>query len=181
MTLWREPLADVTFDDIQAFCEQQTAEGLQLDYKEQIPNDLAKTVAAFANTRGGLLLLGIAADKTTNKPKVPIQGMDGAVGLSERITQICRDGIHPGIIPEISSPITVPDSENKVVLALRVDESSESPHSISNGTQVYVRTGDTSKPLSLANVTTIVSLLERKGPAVDKRERLVERHLVRAR
>jgi hypothetical protein len=71
MSLWSKPVDAIIFDDINIFCEQQQSEGSRLDYKLDIPNDFEKVVAAFANTLGGLIVLGVEADKTTNKPVWP--------------------------------------------------------------------------------------------------------------
>jgi predicted HTH transcriptional regulator len=99
MSLWTKRMSDVQFADVDEFCRAGYREGPQLDYKQTIPNDLAKTVAALANTKGGLLLLGVEASTTTNQPSWPCTGMPVDKGLSERITQICRDGIYPPVLP----------------------------------------------------------------------------------
>jgi hypothetical protein len=62
-------------------------EGARLDYKGiAFPKDLSKTIAAFANTLGGLIILGVDADKKTNTPIwPPVAGMPMEAGLSERV------------------------------------------------------------------------------------------------
>jgi hypothetical protein len=58
-------LREVTFADLQALQENQIPESHTLDYKRDFPFDkdgrlsLAADVVAFANTRGGDLILGI--------------------------------------------------------------------------------------------------------------------------
>jgi hypothetical protein len=48
------------------FCQTKQAEGARLDYKgTAFPKDLAKIIAAFSNTLGGLILLGVDADGAT--------------------------------------------------------------------------------------------------------------------
>src|SRR5687768_3362182 len=99
MSLWTKPIADITFDDIDAFCKTMQPEGARLDYKGiSFPSDLAKTLAAFANTLGGLVLLGVDADKTTNQPIWPaIAGMPTQPGLQERAYQIAQEAIYPPV------------------------------------------------------------------------------------
>ena len=60
----------VTFKEIKSFCDQQFSEGLRIEYKREFPQnvDLAKTICAFANSAGGILLIGVEADKVTNIP-----------------------------------------------------------------------------------------------------------------
>ncbi|MEV0928776.1 ATP-binding protein [Streptomyces spongiicola] len=66
------PPGPVTFDLVKGAAEANLAESDDLDWKEQLPqpprdgrwNELAKDVAAMANTRGGLLIFGVR-DRTT--------------------------------------------------------------------------------------------------------------------
>lgn len=179
MSLWNMPLRDVAFTDIDAFCKIGHAEGLQLDYKSEVPKELAKTVAAFANTRGGLLLLGVDADKQANKPIWPYGGMDADEGLSEQIVAKCRDGIYPPVIPETSSFIANPSDATKGYMVVRVDESPRAPHSIKNGKYIYERTGDMNNPIDYAHIDRVALLLERRKAPESYREFLVNRHLTR--
>jgi hypothetical protein len=179
MSLWRKPLDSINFQDIDEFCAAQHPEGLQLDYKRDIPADLAKTVAAFANTRGGLIVLGVAANTTDNKPLLPIEGMPAAKGISERILQICRDGIYPPVLPEISEIIRLPNDASTVFVVVRIDESREAPHSIQNGKKVYVRTGEAAKPIDLADIDRIEHLLKRRRVPSKFRKKLIARSIER--
>jgi hypothetical protein len=182
MSLWSKQLSQVTFTDIEEFCALQIPEGAQLDYKREIPNDLAKTVAAFANSRGGLILLGVSANQKTNTPDLPIAGMPFSKGLTERVTAICRDNIYPSLIPEHSEVIAHPDNNEQCFIVLRIEESELAPHSITNKTHVYVRTGDTNHKLDiLANVDQIESLLDRRRRNERDREQLIVQHLARAK
>ena len=59
-------LADKSYGDLIAFLEQDLAEGVRLDDKSAFPGNLAKTLAAMANTDGGLILIGVGEDD--NRP-----------------------------------------------------------------------------------------------------------------
>lgn len=179
MSLWSKPISDIEYSDVESFCKLEIPEGLQLDYKRELPGNLAKLVAAFANTRGGLILLGVEANTTTNKPSWPCDGMESRAGLSEQIMQVCRDNIYPPILPEISTPLANPSDANKIFIVVRVDESVSAPHSMRNGTEVYTRTGDTNHPIDLMNIDRISLLLDRRRQPVLKRESLIDRHLKR--
>ncbi|MBQ6436197.1 ATP-binding protein [bacterium] len=66
-TPFGKKLDELSFKDIQNFCEKSVPENIYLDYKEEInpKNDhLAKTIASFANTYGGWILIGVK-EKTT--------------------------------------------------------------------------------------------------------------------
>lgn len=64
--------------------EMKVREGLKVDYKEDFPKDLPKLITAFANSHGGIVLIGVKADKETNEP-IEICGIDLEDGLEERV------------------------------------------------------------------------------------------------
>ncbi len=179
MSLEYKPIDQITFDDIEKFCIQRVREGSRLDYKAQFPNDLQKLVAAFANTMGGTIILGVDADATTNTPRWPPRGMSRAVGIEERITAICRDNIHPPVRPQISRVLDNPHSPGSVVVVVRVDESPEAPHAV-KGRVIYERTGSQNKPFDHAHVDRIRHLFERRSRVEEQRRELVSRELQRA-
>ena len=179
MSLWNKPLSGVTYDDLDAFCRLGLPEGMQLDYKQEVTSKLANLVCAYANTRGGLLLLGVDSDKSTNKPVWPSEGMERNVGYSEQITQICRDNIYPPVLPEISQLLDTPAGSDRVFLVVRIAESIQAPHSMRNSNKVYVRTGDVNSPFKLADVERIKVLLDRRANLENHREYLLTRYLTR--
>ena len=54
MSLYTKPIADITLQDVEAFCREGIQENATLDYKEAFPNHLENTIAAMANTIGGV-------------------------------------------------------------------------------------------------------------------------------
>jgi len=178
MSLWYKEVESITFSDIEAFCSQGIAEGLRLDYKSQIPGELEKLVAAFANTLGGLIILGVEADKSTNKPVWPPKGMPQAQGIEEQITAICRDNVYPPVRPLISDIIDNPPHPGTALAVIRVDESPEAPHAVKG--RIYERTGSQGRPFDLSHIDRISYLLGRRGRIEEQRRDLVERELKRA-
>jgi predicted HTH transcriptional regulator len=142
-------IADIAWQDVADFCDSQPAESAMLDYKEAMPRELEKTVAAMANTLGGVLLIGIEEDDES-KPKLPIQGVVMQPGLVEQVTSICVDNIYPPVIPEVQ--LCTSDDRTRAVIVIRVPQSRDAPHAISKNTRVYVRTGRQNKPEELASV-----------------------------
>jgi hypothetical protein len=179
MSLWYTQPDSITYNDIDAFCAQQVAESIRLDYKLDVPKDLAKLVAAFANTLGGLIIFGVEADKTTNKPVWPsAKGMAKKQGLDELITAICRDGIYPPVRPQISSIIDNPNPAGTVLAVVRIDESREAPHAVDG--LVYERTGSQGKPYRLGQINKIADLLRRRNRVEKQRLALTTTELKRA-
>jgi len=60
VSIHRTALDVLTWEEIVEFCDQPVAENTVLDYKRDMPADIEKTVAAMANTLGGLILVGVA-------------------------------------------------------------------------------------------------------------------------
>jgi predicted HTH transcriptional regulator len=90
-------------------------EGLQLDYKQTVSSaaKIAKTMVSFANTRGGVLLIGIRDNKTVSgvksedekymldmaasfycKPEIPIEIIEHVVEGKLVLEAIVKEGIH---------------------------------------------------------------------------------------
>ena len=57
--LFTKEITKITFEDVVNFCKEQMPESINLDYKEDFPRHLEKTISAFANTMGGLIILGV--------------------------------------------------------------------------------------------------------------------------
>jgi hypothetical protein len=147
-----------------------------LDFKVDFPNNLEKTIAAFANTLGGLILLGVDSDPTTNMPIWPSQkGMPRDVGLEERVYQKATEAIYPPVMAMSVSPVI----ENKhlpgnAILVIRVDESKQAPHAVEKGREVYVyeRSGNKTDPLKLAHIDRIKYLLDRRTRIEEQRDEI---------
>jgi Schlafen, AlbA_2 len=64
--------------------------------EEQLGYDLSKVVSAFANTEGGLLILGMAEGKSgKNRVAARLDGVSGADWSSHRLQQLLESNIHP--------------------------------------------------------------------------------------
>ena len=55
---------DITFSDIEDFC-REFGEGIRVEYKRDfdIKKHIPKNVSAFANTQGGIFIIGAETDK----------------------------------------------------------------------------------------------------------------------
>jgi len=107
-SLFTAPLGTITADDVQAFLDLDLEEGTRLDYKQAEknndgpPSSMLNVIVAFANTQGGLLVLGVEADKRTNRP-IKREGLTFLKrgSLEEAITSRCYSSIIPPLAPEI--------------------------------------------------------------------------------
>ena len=128
---------EIDFNDIEAFC-REWAEGVRVEYKSEIAH-IPKIISSFANTQGGIFIIGVDADKECNKVIFPIQGTPNEGGIEERIVQSAITGIHPPVSPEVIIR-DVPGKIGSVVVVVRVGESSGSTSTrfFSHSTKVYV-------------------------------------------
>src|SRR5438105_1686804 len=98
MNLWRIAIEQLAFGDVAAFCAQKPPprEGLRLDFKLDIPSHLERLLAGFANTVGGIIILGVGSNDT-NEPVWPPAGIDDSPGIAERIRQIANEAVDPPV------------------------------------------------------------------------------------
>lgn len=169
--LFSIPLRDVEFQHIDDFC-RAWPEGVRVEYKrELVTNRIPKVVSSFANTSGGIWIIGVATD-TSNRPVFPICGFPHEPGIEERITQSCYHNLYPPLLPEIKI-IDVPGDTRNVVSVVQILESVEAPHAIENSTKVYIRTNSTTEIIQLAEIDRIEYLLKRRQQPEQKREDMI--------
>jgi len=106
-------------------------ESVILEYKEEINTNFYKSLSAFANTKGGIILLGVTDKK---EPK----GIDLPKGRQETIINQIVDSL--GIQPEINI-LTI---EGKNILSVLVEKSS---NPISYKGKYYKRVGNTTREM----------------------------------
>ncbi|MYA37075.1 MAG: winged helix-turn-helix transcriptional regulator [Gammaproteobacteria bacterium] len=111
-----------------------------LEFKRDLssPSGILRSIVAFANSAGGVLLLGVE-DDTRN-----VRGIEKPLEMEERMANLISDGICPRLIPDIE----ILPWRCKNVLAVRVHPSPGRPHYLKNaGLQggAYVRVGSTNR------------------------------------
>jgi hypothetical protein len=129
---------NLTYQNVIEFLNSRPPENLFLDYKAAL-NDgggLEKDLAAFANTRGGLIFIGVKEDEE-RRPVMPPIGIPRKEGLQEQIGQIDTGNLWPPVSPDVRV-LPIPKSEN-VLVAIRIPESELAPHWLFEKNKVYVR------------------------------------------
>jgi hypothetical protein len=160
--LFPKPIPDLEYQDIEKFCERFT-ENIRVEYKstfdQNVRKKIPRVVSAFANAYGGALIVGINA--INGIPQKPIEGIVFA-DPEPRLTlqNICRDNIFPEV--SVYSSLVPSSVAGKAFLVVEVNESPKAPHAIENSTQVYVRSGDSVEPNTLADLGLIERLLLRR-------------------
>lgn len=164
--MFSKPLSKIEYSDVEAFCDT-FGEGVRVEYKSEMIEAIPKTVSAFANTLGGILVIGAETDDQ-NKVTA-INGIDKKAGIEEGIIDSSLNGIYPSVIPEVRV-FDIPGKRGKIVVVVKVHESIQAPHAIQNSTRVYIRTGSRSQPYELAEIDRIEYMLKRR----EKPEKLKE-------
>src|SRR5256886_14732576 len=117
--LFTAPVDEVTEDLLRDFLAHQVREGRVVEYKKIVTNEVVEVIASYANTFGGLVLVGVetAAAPDRDLPgNVPGVKPDQKEALVNKINELLDP---PWWCPEV---IQVPwGSNGDVVLAVRVD------------------------------------------------------------
>ena len=156
--MFNKLLTEIGYSDVEVFCHT-FSEGVRVEYKREMIENIPKVISAFANTLGGIVVIGVETDE--HNRVVAISGIDRVAGIEERILDSSLNGIYPSVIPEIGI-FEIPGKKAKVVVVIKVHESVQAPHAIQNSTRVYIRTGSTSQPYELAEMDRIEYMLERR-------------------
>ncbi len=121
----------------------ENGEGLTVEFKQRFSSfeKIAKEMIAFANTRGGCILIGVDDDKL-------IYG----IASEKSDIELVRESAEKYCAPPIDYKIETLEIERKDILIVEVAESKTKPHRIQdyknklelNNAQVYVRIKDKS-------------------------------------
>lgn len=164
MNLFSADLDNVLITDLEDFLainapiQQRPPEGLRIDYKLKEPTDLSETVAAFANTFGGLILIGVESVRTkhnfpTSLPGDTFPGGDVKARIAGKIlSQVTpRPEISIGVVP-------VPSKNDRVVVVVRVAAGPWPPYefSMSNAVRIPVRVQDTNRQATLREIEQLI-------------------------
>lgn len=125
-------------------------EGKTLEFKRDIspPENLLRTMVAFANGAGGTLLIGVN-DRTRQ-----VRGIAEPTRAGEQLANLVSDCIEPRLVPEIQ----ILPWRKTYIIAARVFPSSSRPHFIKNAGPeqgVYVRVGSTNRRADPAQIEEI--------------------------
>ncbi len=142
----------ITYEDVAAFCKV-FPESVRVEYKQDIIKNIPKVISSFANTVGGIWVIGVETDKATNLPKLPLVGMRRRAGIEEQIVQSAQSGIYPPVTPDVRV-LDVPGKPDQMLAVVKVSESIEAPHAIEGSTRVYIRNASTTDPYELADISS---------------------------
>jgi len=107
----------MNYKDIEVFLEE--GEGFQIEFKRKVssPEKIARTIIAFANTKGGTIVFGVDDDKS-------IVGVDSEKAEVEMIQT--AGGFYCD--PPVEMEVDIIPFKGKDVIAVTIDESRMKPH-----------------------------------------------------
>lgn len=113
-----------------------------LEYKEKFDERTLESAAAFANTKGGIVLIGISDNGTVKGIQL---GKESQKNWANQISQ----STEPRVIPEIE----VCELDGKSVVAIRIKEHPIKPVSLKG--RCYKRAGNSNRILTLQEIAQI--------------------------
>jgi ATP-dependent DNA helicase RecG len=124
--------------EIEQLLEQPESKTLEFKKDLSSINPILKTIVAFANTAGGLIIIG-------RSPEGDISGIDDIFKAEEKLANAIADSIRPVILPEIEI-VTI---QGKNLIVLKVSHWKGPFYIKSSGIPdgVFVRLGSTSRPV----------------------------------
>lgn len=158
--LFGGPLDQITFAQLAALvgntdaCESDDLDYKATHYEADKKTELAKDVAAMANTIGGVLVLGLADDRKSRCPTavVPVELTDGRL---RQIRATVASRVRPTPRIELIAKEDAPGS-NKGILLIAVPRSLDAPHAVEEEKLLFYprRDGDTTPRMTEAEVAT---------------------------
>ena len=118
MSFFDLPPSAINAAALDEFLSEQLPEGINLDYKRELTDSVYETIAAMANTYGGIILVGVDEDKSFD-PALPIFPPRGVKrGDRERLVNKAYTLLQPPFVFDVKA---VEASNGVPVLVIRVD------------------------------------------------------------
>src|SRR5438270_6926694 len=161
--LYKDPLGSLQLSDLETFLGisatapapivQRPAEGTRLDFKKMLIPDIGLFVASMANTAGGLLFIGIEAERPGSLKQNVANAAPGD-NLGPDPTARIANMIITTVSPRPSYEIGIfPLTASSAVALIRVDQGNYPPYE-------YTRSGDYKIPIRVLDTTRQASLRE---------------------
>jgi hypothetical protein len=150
------PFGELTVDDVEQIVAAvgEERESLFFERKQRVTAaTLAKSCAAFANTMGGLLLIGIADEG---------DALDGIAGPMAEPQVWVKDVLRGHLLP--LPPFRarwLPLDDDRGVLLVLVEESTSTPHLLTRHGAIYVRNPGSSDPVPINDQRRLLDLTAR--------------------
>jgi len=188
--LWEgRSLRNITEADICSLVESGLEEHMQLDYKGELykGNDAGKReflldVCMFANANGGILLIGIPEGRDEKNQPTGAPDPAGTLGIEIDNPQAVLATYDASVTDSIeerlhleSAPIQIGDTK-RVVLAIRVPNSTKKPHSVRREGHIYFPSRRERQRYHMT-VREIKEMVMRTGSRIEQSQELLRKAL----
>ncbi|MFY9731322.1 MAG: ATP-binding protein [Candidatus Acidiferrales bacterium] len=178
MSIFTKPLSQVGTTDLQELLQERAAENLRLEFKLEAPDkdETLKKLSAFANTFGGLMVIGARASSNDGRI-TELSGVDKISGFKQKVVDWCFKGVSPPLEIDVSDPIPTPSGDGKFIYVVKLAESDVAPHFLNGRNGVWVRTNEFSGRFEqkLADEIELRHLFDRRKLILERREALLRR------
>ncbi len=162
-----ENFPDIKEEHLASLIGEAILEGYEIEYKKEFIKGIGKSVASFANSAGGWVVIGVETEDNAPKKLTP-QEFSGNVRdtLEDRCTS-------PNINPNCVFEYAIVDSEKigKQYIVIKIPESFNSPHLYKG--RIYVRSGAKSEPVALEDYDQIARMFRLKRERVERSKLIV--------
>jgi len=166
-------ISEISAADIAMVLDTEATESIDLEFKKELPSDgtkpdpwmsgggkigdaakdkLTSEIVAFANTSGGILIVGIDEDphrKSAQKPLFPVPNCKKAAQI---LHQSLSARIEPRLpVFECEGVVTEKDGTSGVIV-MGVLESYLAPHRNTKDNHCYMRRNDRAEPMSMLEI-----------------------------
>ncbi|MGW0061836.1 AlbA family DNA-binding domain-containing protein [Streptosporangium sandarakinum] len=137
-------------EGLEQLVQNHTAETRHLDFKRQLGSleDLADDMAGMVNSGGGVLIIGVDADKSDRAAKLYDHDLRT---MEQRVVQAAREGIDEPILIDV---IPVPNQADSSIgqLVIIIPPSDRTPHFSAKRGRILHRVGTHNKPMTRREV-----------------------------
>jgi ATP-dependent DNA helicase RecG len=146
---------NMTKEELKKLIDQSEGHDLELKASTSLKQEIGQTISAFANTSGGVILIGVAPDGK-------IVGVDIGKKTLEDLANWIKENTDPRIYPQILTHKV----DDKNIIEITVKESDEKP--VFSMGHAYQRVGRTSPRISVSRIRELAKQ-ERKTLAWDEK------------
>lgn len=192
--IMRRPITSWMPGDVEAIAQAEIAESQTLEFKEDFSKGseekwrtrldqispasrdaLAEEIVAFANSFGGILLLGVREKKQQDGRRL-------SNGLGKPIPRVaeCADRLEASLRAVIDPPLPMlevhpipsTDDEGEGYIAISVPQSLAAPHGVGRPARAFVRRGASSEPMTMRDLQHV---FWEARTAIDRVDRIFSR------
>lgn len=138
-----------------------------IEFKEIYTSGIRKEIVALANTKGGIIYIGVS-------DRGEIVGIDNADFVMQQLSNTLRDSIRPDI--SMFTNIELLQEEDKTLLKITVNQGTRKPYYLSDKgikpSGVYIRSSTTSAPATEDSIRMMIKTTD--GDSFEKNRSMVQ-------